>query len=98
MEKIKIQSALNALKSRPLFLGSTGERARVRSGPGVVQGSRDLSESLQPEAGLRATSPQWQAEFLESKRVEFLLEISAAWARSPGQGPHPGGGDAPWGR
>lgn len=80
-------------------LGPFSWVAQVREpGSGVVQGSRDLSESLQPEAGLRATSPQWQAEFLESKRVEFLLEISAAWARSPGQGPHPGGGDAPWGR
>lgn len=29
---------------------------------------------VQPVAGLRATSPQWQAGFLESKRVEFLLE------------------------
>lgn len=31
--KIKIQSALHTLKSRPHFLGSTGERARVRSSP-----------------------------------------------------------------
>lgn len=73
--------------------------ARVREPSSrAVQSSSDRSESVQPAAGLRATSPQWQAEFLESKRVELLLETRATWARSPGQGPHPGGGDAPWGR
>lgn len=81
--KIKTQSTLDAPKRE----SQSSEWSRVAVTP---------SELVQPAARLRATSPQWQAEFLESKRVESLLEIRAAWARCPGQGPHPVGGNTPW--
>ena len=80
-------------------VGPTPWAAQVReSGSRAVQGASDPSELVQPAAGPRVTSPQRQKEFLESKRVEFLLEIRAAWARSPGQGLHPGRGNTPWRR